>query len=326
MLTFILKRLGQLVVVMLAISLIAFAIQSKLGDPVSQIASMTTSAAEKEQLREELGLNDPFLVQYGRYLKNALHGDFGTSYFYRQPTSEIILEKLPATVELVFVSAVLVIALSIPLGIYAAIHPRRISTKIIMGLSTIGISIPVFLTAILLLFIFSQWLCCLPSYGRGEVVHIGKWWTSGLFTLDGIKHIILPAVSLSTIMLPLFIRLVRGEMMESLGQEYIRFAKAKGLKDRTIYYTHALKNTMLPVITVGGIQLGTMIAYTILTETVFQWPGLGSMFLNAVNNVDIPLITTYIVFVGMVFVVTNTLVDIIYGLIDPRVTVSGGKS
>lgn len=157
-------------------------------------------------------------------------------------------------------------------------------------------------------------------------MHIGKWWTSGLFTLDGIKHIILPAVSLSTIMLPLFIRLVRGEMMESLGQEYIRFAKAKGLKDRTIYYTHALKNTMLPVITVGGIQLGTMIAYTILTETVFQWPGLGSMFLNAVNNVDIPLITTYIVFVGMVFVVTNTLVDIIYGLIDPRVTVSGGKS
>lgn len=326
MLTFILKRLGHLVVVMLAISLIAFAIQSKLGDPVSQIASMTTSAAEKEQLREELGLNDPFLVQYGRYLKNALHGDFGTSYFYRQPTSEIILEKLPATVELVFVSAVLVIALSIPLGIYAAIHPRRISTKIIMGLSTIGISIPVFLTAILLLFIFSQWLGWLPSYGRGEVVHIGKWWTSGLFTLDGIKHIILPAVSLSTIMLPLFIRLVRGEMMESLGQEYIRFAKAKGLKDRTIYYTHALKNTMLPVITVGGIQLGTMIAYTILTETVFQWPGLGSMFLNAVNNVDIPLITTYIVFVGMVFVVTNTLVDIIYGLIDPRVTVSGGKS
>ncbi len=325
MLLFIVKRLGQLLLVMLVISFIAFAVQNKLGDPVNQMTGITTSAVEKAKLRESLGLNDPFLVQYGRYLNNALHGDFGTSYFFKRPTTEIILEKLPATLELVLVSSLLTIGLSIPLGIYAAIHPRNWLTKIIMGVSTIGISIPVFLTAILLLFVFSQWLGWLPSYGRGEVVHLGSWWTTGLLTWDGIKHLILPSVALSSIMLPLFIRLVRSEMMESLGQEYIRFARAKGLKDRAIYYKHALKNTMLPVITVGGVQLGISVAYTILTETVFQWPGMGFMFLEAVNRADIPLLTTYIVFVGFVFVFTNTMVDLIYGLIDPRVNLSGGQ-
>lgn len=327
MFTFLLKRIGQLIVVMLAISFIAFAIQSKLGDPVAQMTGLMTSAAEKAALREKLGLNQPFLTQYWQYLQGiVLHGDFGTSYFFKRPTIDVILEKLPATLELVLASSIIVIGLSIPLGIYAAIHPRNGLTKIIMGLSTVGISIPVFLTAILLLFVFSQWLGWLPSYGRGSVTEIMGHWTTGLTTIDGIKHLILPAIALSTIMLPLFIRLVRSEMMESLGQEYIRFAKAKGLKEKTIYYKHALKNTLLPVITVGGVQLGTMIAYTILTETVFQWPGMGLMFLEAVNRADIPLITTYIIFVGFIFVVTNTLVDIIYGWIDPRVTVAGGKA
>lgn len=328
MLTFLLKRLAQLLIVMLAISFIAFAIQSKLGDPVAQMSGMMTSNAEKELLRERMGLNDPFLTQYGRYLSNIVTaGDFGDSYFLKRPTLELILQALPATLELVLASSFIVIGLSIPLGIYAAIHPRNWLTKIIMGISTVGISIPVFLTAILLLFVFSQWLGWLPSYGRGETVaFFGGALSLGILTWDGFLHLILPAIALSTIMLPLFIRLVRSEMMESLGQEYIRFARAKGLPKRKIYYRHALKNTMLPVITVGGVQLGTMIAYTILTERVFEWPGMGNLFLEAINRADIPLITTYIVFVGFIFVMTNTIVDLIYGLIDPRVSIGGGKA
>lgn len=325
MLTFLVKRLAQLIVVMLVISFIAFAVQSKLGDPVNELTAQSTSAAEKELLREKLGLNDPFLTQYGRYLKNAMQGDFGTSYFFKRPTLDIILEKLPATIELVFVASLIIIGFSIPLGIYTAIHPRSALTKVIMGFSILGISVPVFLTAILLLFVFSQTLHWLPSFGRGDVVHLGSWYTTGLLSKDGWTHVILPALALSSIMLPLFIRLVRAEMMESLGQEYIRFANAKGLRNRQIWYKHALKNTMLPVITVGGVQLGTMLAYTILTESVFQWPGMGFMFLEAVKRADIPLITTYIVFVGFIFVVTNTLVDLIYGFIDPRVNITGGK-
>lgn len=325
MLTFLAKRLAQLIVVMLVISFIAFAVQSKLGDPVNELTAQSTSAAEKELLREKLGLNDPFLTQYGRYLKNAMQGDFGTSYFFKRPTIDIILEKLPATIELVFVASLIIIGFSIPLGIYTAIHPRSALTKVIMGFSILGISVPVFLTAILLLFVFSQTLHWLPSFGRGDVVHLGSWYTTGLLSKDGWAHVILPALALSSIMLPLFIRLVRAEMMESLGQEYIRFANAKGLRNRQIWYKHALKNTMLPVITVGGVQLGTMLAYTILTESVFQWPGMGFMFLEAVKRADIPLITTYIVFVGFIFVVTNTLVDLIYGFIDPRVNITGGK-
>jgi len=221
-------------------------------------------------------------------------------------------------------ASIFIIGLSIPLGVYAAIHPRNLVTKLIMGISIIGISVPVFLTAILLLFFFSQYLGWLPSYGRGETLNL-LGWQSGLFTLDGIKHLILPAIALSSIMLPLFIRLVRSEMLEALGSEYIRFAYAKGLTNSVIWYKHALKNTMLPVITVGGVQLGLMVAYTLLTETVFQWPGVGFMFLEAINRADIPLITTYIIFVGFIFVLTNTFIDIIYGFIDPRVNVSGGE-
>jgi len=325
MISFLLKRLSQVIIVMLAISLIAFAVQSKLGDPVAEMVSITASAQEKAIVREKLGLNDAFLVQYGRFITNALHGDFGTSYFYKRPTADIILEKLPATLELVTIASLIIIVLSIPLGVYAAIHPRNWITKCIMGVSIIGISVPVFLTAILLLFFFSQYLGWLPSYGRGETINL-LGWQSGLFTIDGIKHLILPSIALSSIMLPLFIRLVRSEMLEALGSEYIRFAKAKGLTNRVIWYKHALKNTMLPVITVGGVQLGIMVAYTLLTETVFQWPGVGFMFLEAINRADIPLITTYIIFVGFIFVLTNTLIDIIYGFIDPRVNVTGGKS
>lgn len=309
---------------MLVISLVAFSVQSKLGDPVSQLVAVSASAEEKARVREQLGLNDSFFVQYGRFLKNAVQGDFGMSYFYKRPTLDVILEKLPATLELVFVASLIIVFVSIPLGVYTAIHSRKIISKLIMSISIVGISIPVFLTAILLINIFSLWLGWLPSYGRGETYNL-LGWDSGMFTIDGLLHLILPAVALSSIMLPLFIRLVRSEMLEALSTEYVRFAYAKGLKARTIWYKHALKNTLLPVITVGGVQLGIMVAYTILTETVFQWPGVGFMFLEAVNRADIPLLTTYIIFVGLIFVVTNTLIDLVYGLIDPTVNIVGEK-
>lgn len=324
MLSFIVKRISQLVIVMFTISVIAFGVQSKLGDPVSQMVAITASAQEKDAVRDQLGLNDSFMVQYSRFIKNAVHGDFGTSYFYKRPTADVILEKLPATLELVAISSLIIIGLSIPLGVYTAIHPRSFVSKFILSFSIIGISIPVFLTAILLLYLFSLKLGWLPSFGRGDTVNL-LGWESGLFTLDGIKHLVLPSVALSSVMLPLFIRLVRSEMLEALGSEYIRFVRSKGMPNRVIWYKHALKNTMLPLITVGGVQLGIMVAYTLLTETVFQWPGIGFMFLEAVNRADIPLITTYIIFVGFIFVLTNTFIDLIYGLIDPRINLVGGK-
>ncbi len=322
MLNFLFKRIIQAGIVMFVISFIAFSVQSKLGDPIAELVAITASVEEKEAMREKLGLNDAFLVQYSRFLRNAVKGDLGTSYFYKRPTVDVILEKLPATMELAFVAALIVIFLSIPLGVYTSIKPNSITTKIIMGASIIGISIPVFLIAILLINIFSIWLGWLPSYGRGDLVTIFGWET-GFLTIDGIKHLILPSIALSSIMLPLFIRLVRSEMLDVLESEYIRFAYAKGLKQKVIWYKHALKNTMLPVITVGGLQLGIMVAYTILTETVFQWPGVGFMFLEAVNRADIPLLTTYIIFVGLIFVVTNTLVDLLYGLINPTINLVG---
>ena len=325
MLTFLLKRLAQAVVVMFVISLVAFAIQSNLGDPLREMVGQGVSEAQREILRTQLGLNDPFMVKYSRFLTNALHGDWGTSFIFKKPALDIILGKLVATLELVFAATFWIITISIPAGVYCAIKPRSLGTKLIMGISTIGISVPVFLTAILLMYVFSIELGWLPSYGRGETVNL-LGWESGLFTLDGLKHLLLPSVALSSIMLPLFIRLVRAEMLETLSAEYVKFAWAKGLDKNKVWFRHALKNTMLPVITVGGVQIGSMVAYTILTETVFQWPGTGSLFLEAITRVDTPLITAYVIFVGLVFVVTNTLVDLLYGLINPTVklTSKGG--
>ncbi|WP_369601795.1 ABC transporter permease [Hahella sp. SMD15-11] len=326
MLAFFIRRLIQGIIVMFVISLISFSIQDNLGDPLREMVGQSVSEAERDALREQLGLNDPFLVQYGRFLKNALHGDLGTSYFFKEPALTVILKKLPATLELVFAATLIIVTLSIPLGIYCAIRPQAWLTKVVMGLSIVGISIPVFLTAIMLMFIFAIELGWMPSFGRGETVHVFGYWNTGLVTADGLKHLVLPAVSLASIMLPLFIRLIRSEMMEVLEQDYVRFAWAKGLSPARIYFVHAFKNTMLPVITVGGVQIGTMVAYTILTETVFQWPGMGFLFLEAVNRVDTPLIVAYLIVVGAIFVVTNTVVDLIYGLVNPMVKVAGNKA
>jgi peptide/nickel transport system permease protein len=324
MFAFIVRRIAQAIIVMLVIGFIGFAIKQSFGDPIREITGVSVSVAELTKLRNELGLNDPFLVQFGRFLKGAAHGDIGRSFFYKKSALDVILTKAPATLELVFCSAIIIVLFSIPLGIYSAIKPRSVLSRIVMGGSTLGVSIPVFLTAILMIYIFSVELHWLPSYGRGETINLGGWRT-GLLTLDGLKHLIMPSIALSSIMLPLFIRLIRSEMMEVLQNDYIKFAWAKGLTPRRVWIVHAFKNTLLPVITVGGVQLGTMIAFTILTETVFQWQGMGFMFIEAVERGDAPLMVAYLVVVGFIFVVVNTLVDVIYGLVNPQVRITGQK-
>ena len=323
MLQFLFTRMIQASVVMLIISMFCFSIQDSLGDPTREMAAMSMSDEEREELKTQLGLNDSLPVQYLRFLGRAVQGDLGTSYFFKEPTMTVIRKKLPATLELSFAAAIIIITLSIPMGVFAAIRPRHWLSRTIMAVSVIGISVPVFLTALGLIYIFSINLGWMPSFGRGETVQIWGYWSTNFLSTDGFAHIVLPAISLSSIMLPLFIRLVRAEMLEVLSSEYVKFARAKGLSSWPVYFKHALKNTMLPVITVGGVQIGIMVAYTILTESVFQWPGMGFMFLEAVNRSDIPLITAYIMFVGFLFVVVNTLVDLMYGLINPMVDLIG---
>ncbi len=322
MLAYLVKRLFQAIAVMLAISFIGFAIQDNLGDPLRELVGQSVSEETRQQLRDELGLNDSFLTQYVRFLGNAVQGDLGTSYFFKEPALDVIMKKLPATLELVLGATIIIIGLSVPLGVYTAIKPNSIPSKIIMGASIVGISIPVFLTAILMIYVFSVEYQLLPSYGRGDVVHVFGYWDTNFANVDGWAHILLPSIALASIMLPLFVRLIRAEMMEVLQSEYVKYAKAKGIHPGRIYFVHALKNTLLPVITVGGVQIGTMVAYTILTETVFQWPGMGFMFLEAVNRVDTPLIVAYLIVVGFIFVVTNTIVDLIYGLVNPTVNLA----
>lgn len=319
MFAYLVKRVFQAIIVMLSISIIAFAIQDNLGDPLRELVGQSVSEEVRKELRDELGLNDSFFTQYARFLGKALEGDLGTSYFFKEPALTVILKKLPATLELVAGATLIIIGLSVPLGVYTAIRPNAVLSRIVMGLSIVGISIPVFLTAILMIFLFSVEMGWLPSYGRGDTVHVFGYWETNFLTVDGWEHILLPSIALASIMLPLFIRLIRAEMMEVLQSEYVKYAHAKGIAPRRIYFLHALKNTLLPVITVGGVQIGTMVAYTILTETVFQWPGMGFMFLEAVNRVDTPLIVAYLIVVGFIFVVTNTIVDLIYGLVNPTV-------
>jgi peptide/nickel transport system permease protein len=324
MFAFIVRRIIQAILVMLVIGLVGFVIQHQIGDPVRDLVGERVTPAEREVIRDRLGLNDPFYVQYVRFVKNAVKGDLGLSFFYKKPALEVIAAKAPATIELVVVTAIIVIFISIPAGIYSAINPRSLFSRFVMAISTIGVAIPVFLTAIALIYLFAVELNWLPSYGRGETVSLWGW-ESGFFTWDGLKHLILPSVSLSTIMLPLFIRLVRAEMMEVLETDYIKFAWAKGLHRQRVWYIHAFKNTLLPVITVFGVELGILFAFTILTETVFQWQGMGFMFLEAVERSDTSLLVAYLVVVGVIFVVVNTTVDIIYGFVNPMVRIAGTK-
>ena len=321
-LAFVGRRLMQAALVMLAILIIAFAVRAALGDPLREIMGEAVPEAEREELRHELGLDRPWPAQLARYLGGAVQGDFGTSIIYKRPTLEIVLAKFPASFELVLGASLIVLLLSVPAGIYCAVRPRAIGARLILGLSVLGISVPVFLTGIFLITMFSVWLGLLPAFGRGETIRVGVWET-GLLTGDGLRHLILPALTLSSIMLPLFIRLVRGAMLDELGHDYVRTARAKGASPLRVWLSHALRNALLPLVAIGGLQIGTLIAYTLLTETVFQWPGMGFLFLEAVTRADIPLITTYLVFVGLLFVITNTLVDVVSLMLDPRISLEG---
>lgn len=317
-------RLLQALLVMLAILIIAFAVRQSLGDPLREIMGQAVPESERAELRHQLGLDAPWPVQFARYLGGAATGDLGTSIVYKKPTVEVVLAKFPASFELVFGASLIVLLLSVPGGVYCAVRPRTLGARLILGLSVLGISVPVFLTGIFLITVFAVWLGWLPAFGRGETVDLGFWQT-GLLTRDGLEHLLLPALTLSSIMLPLFIRLVRGAMLDELGHDYVRTARAKGASRFRVWIIHALRNALLPLVAVGGLQVGTLIAYTLLTETVFQWPGMGFLFLEAVTRADIPLITTYLVLVGLLFVVVNTLVDLLSLALDPRVSLEGAR-
>ncbi len=317
MLAFIARRLVQSVIVMLVVAFIAFLVFRYVGDPLAALLSQDAKQADYDAARERLGLDQPFYVQFYYFVLNALQGNFGISYRLQQPVSQLILERLPATIELAFASATIALVFGVLLGIYTALRPRAFSSGVIMTGSLIGVSLPTFLIGIGLIYVFAVELKWLPSFGRGEVVQIG-WWRTGLLTQSGLRSLILPAITLSLFQLTLIMRLVRAEMLEVLRTDYIRFAKARGLSKRAINFGHALKNTMVPVITITGLQLGSVIAFAIITETVFQWPGVGSLFINSVAAVDVPVMAAYLVFVALVFVVINLFVDILYFIVDPR--------
>lgn len=325
MVAFIIRRIVQAALAMFVISMIGFAIMYSFGDPTREMLGVSASIQEREALRERMGLNDPVAVQWLRFIKNAAQGDLGTSYFYRKPALEVVLSKAPATIELVIVSTVIIILISVPAGVYAAVRPRSVLSRLLMGGSIIGVSIPVYLIALVLIFVFSVNLGWLPSFGRGPTTTLFGVWDTNFASWKAFTYIILPSISLSSIMLPLFIRLIKAEMAETLESEYVKFARAKGLSKWRVVMVHGFKNALLPVITVGGVQLGTTIAFTILTETVFQWPGLGFMFIDAVERADTALLVAYLVFCGALFVGVNTVVDILYGIVNPMIRITGRK-
>jgi peptide/nickel transport system permease protein len=322
MLAFAIHRLFEAALVMVTVALIAFALFRFVGDPVNQMTGQDTSLEDRQKLRKELGLDDPIVVQFGRFLSSAARFDFGISYQMKQPVTAIIAERFPATLELAFTAALFAIALGIPMGVYTGIHRDTWLSKVFLTVSLIGISLPTFLIGILLIYVFAVWLGVLPSFGRGDVVQIG-FWRTGLLTISGLKALIMPAVTLGLFQMTLVTRLVRSEMLEVLRADYIKFARARGLPERSINFGHALKNTLVPVITVIGLQLGAIIAFAIITETVFQWPGMGLMFIQAVQNADIPVMAAYLMLVAFLFVFINFVVDLVYVRVDPRIRIFG---
>jgi peptide/nickel transport system permease protein len=315
---FLLARLLQATVVMLCVALVGFLVFQFVGDPILALVGQETTVEDREALRESLGLNDPILVQYFRYIMNAVQGDFGISYSFNRDVSEMIADRLPATIELVMLSGVLSLVLAIPAGIYTGIRRKGGIAQTIMALSVIGVSIPSFLLGILLILVFSVWLNWLPSFGRGDAITV-LGLRSSLFTWDGLSHALMPAAVLCLFQLGVILRLIRAEMLEVLRTDYIRFAWARGLPGQRVYFRHALKNTLVPVVTAIGLQLSSLFAFSIITERVFQWPGMGSLLLHAIEQTDIPLLAAYLIFVGLVFTISNLVVDAIYVLIDPRI-------
>ncbi len=320
MLAFIVSRLAQSLLVMFFVAMIAFTMFQFIGDPVHQMVGIETTLEEREELREELGLNDPVFVQFGRFVLDAVTFEFGVSYQHKKPVAEMILSRMPATLELSLLSALFALLLGVPMGVYTGLHRKSLFSQFLMIVSLIGISLPTFLIGILLIFVFSVILGWLPSFGRGEVVDLG-WWTTGLLTPSGLQALILPAITLGLFQMTLIMRLVRSEMLEVLRTDYIRFARARGLPDRVVHFRHALKNALVPVITITGLQLGSIIAFAIITETVFQWPGMGLLFLQSIQTVDIPVMSAYLILIAFIVVAINLAVDILYYVIDPRLRI-----
>jgi len=326
MLAFAIRRLIQAIGVMLVVAMISFVMFRFVGDPDSQLVGNDTPPEQRALLRKELGLDDPIYVQFARFVDKAAHFNFGISYQIKQPVAKLIAQRLPATLELSIVSAILALVIGLPMGVYTGLYPHSWLSRLFLSISLAGISLPTFLIGILLIFIFSVNFGWLPSFGRGDVVTIWGYWTTGLLTRTGLESIILPAITLGLFQMTLIMRLVRGEMLEVLRTDYIKFARARGLSRRAINFGHALKNTLVPVITITGLQLGSIIAFSIITETVFQWPGMGLLFLQAVQNVDIPIMAAYLLLIAFLFVLINFLVDLLYVAVDPRIRIGGAKA
>ena len=320
MLAFILRRLFQALIVMVTVAFIAFLLFQYVGDPVTNLMVQDATVEQRTQLRADLGLDRPFFVQFGHFIANAVQGEFGISLRQGRKVSSLIAERFPATLELAAVSAVIGLLLGIPLGVYAALRRGTFLSQAVMTGSLLGVSLPNFLIGILLILVFAVMLKWLPSFGRGDVVALGPF-TTGLLTVDGLKHLLLPAITLALFPMALVLRLVRSEMLEVLRTDYIKFARARGLPNRLVYFGHALRNTLVPVITIAGLQLGGIIAFAIVTETVFQWPGMGLLFISAVQFADVPVMAAYLCLIALVFVTINLAVDLLYFAVDPRLRI-----
>ncbi|MFT4148621.1 MAG: ABC transporter permease [Paracoccaceae bacterium] len=317
MITLLLRRLGSVLLVMLVVAGLSFWIFNYLGDPVNNILGVNATLEERDALRVTLGLDQPTIVQFWHFVERAVTGDFGISYRNRLPVTELILSRLPATLELVFCATLLALLIGIPMGVYCALRPKGWVSRFFQMVSLVGISVPQFLIGMLLILIFAVELRWLSAFGRGETVQIG-WWTTGLLTETGRKALIMPVLTLSVFQISMIMRLVQGEMQEVLRSDFIKFARARGLSDRSVHLRHALRNSLLPVITIVGLQIGSLIAFAIVCEAVFQWPGLGLLILQAIEYADFPVMAAYLAFVGLGFALINLTVDMIYLFIDPR--------
>ena len=317
MIAYLLRSVVQAAIVMLAVALLAFSIFRFVGDPVANLAGQEATQADRDELRRRLGLDDSVPVQFGRFVADAARGEFGISYKQGRKVSDLLAERLPATLELALISTLVATLLGIVLGVYTAIRRDGLIANSIMVGSLVGVSLPTFVIGIGLIYLFAVELKWLPSYGRGDVVQLG-WWTTGLLTESGRRSLVLPVITLGFFQLTLIMRLVRSEMLEVLRTDFIKFARARGIRERSVHFRHALRNTLIPVVTIAGLQLGGVIAFAIVTESVFQWPGLGALFVQAVQFVDIPVMAAYLMFVALVFVVTNLIVDLLYFALDPR--------
>jgi peptide/nickel transport system permease protein len=320
MLAFILRRLAQAVLVMLAVGLIAFSLFRFVGDPVLFMLGQDATPEDRTRISQMLGLDKPFYVQYANFVSRATRGEFGMSLRQAQPVSKLIAERLPATIELSIVAALLALIGGVSMGVYTALRRNSWFSHALLAISLIGVSLPTFLIGILLILIFAVQLGWLPSFGRGETVSLG-WWSTGFLTPSGLKSLILPAITLGLFQMTLIQRLVRSEMLEVLRTDYIKFARARGLTDRAVHFGHALRNTLVPVITITGLQLGAIIAFAIITETVFQWPGMGLLFIQAVGFADVPVMAAYLCLIALFFVIINLVVDLLYYAVDPRLRI-----